>query len=286
MEIILNTAYSFRQIGRRQNQEDARYPDVDATDGTYFVVCDGVGGNEAGEVASSTVCRSMGQSIGEVVAKRALDYEMLANVLMLAYDDLAEVRKPENQNMATTMTLVAFHEHGVTMSHIGDSRIYQLRKGEGIHYRSKDHSLVQELVTIGKLTDAEARNHPQSNIITRSMSANATDRCAATTMLTADVKEGDVFLLCTDGVLSEITDAELTELLLSDLSDEEKMSRLAEVSKNSHDNNTAIMVSVEQVIYDADDSDASCTQQTVDIAPKEKAGFIDRLTGMIGKMFS
>lgn len=282
MEIQLNKAYSFNQQGQRGNQEDARFPDVDVADDTFFVVCDGVGGHEAGEVASNTVCESLGRNIGRAVASGHFGSEAVAHVLRKAYDDLQAVRNEECQNMATTMTMLVFHEGGVTMSHIGDSRIYQFRKDEGIHYRSKDHSLVQELVSIRQLTEEQARVHPQSNIITRCMSANSKEYCPATTMITTDVDDGDIFLLCTDGVLSEITDAELQELFLGDGSDEDKMRRLSEICRDSSDNNTATMVSVANVLYGEEETIQSATSQAVDIVPEEDDTIFDRLKRFLG----
>lgn len=284
MEIILNTAYSFKQKGHRPNQEDARFPDRDVADGLFFVVCDGVGGNVAGEVASQTVSQCLGQSIGEVLANGPFSDDVLSNVLMKAYNGLRKARRTDTQNMATTMTMLVFHTAGVTMSHIGDSRIYQFRKEEGIHYRSKDHSLVQELVSIGKLTDEQARNHPRSNLITRSMSANATDYCPATTYATADIMDGDVFLLCTDGVWSECTDDELTELFLSDAPDRDIMQRLSEMCRDSDDNNTATMVRVAQVIRDADDEDSCTPAHTIDVAPKRTGGWAGTLANLVNKI--
>lgn len=285
MEITLNTAYSFKQQGKRQNQEDARFPDVDVAEGTFFVVCDGVGGNDAGEVASNSVAQSMGRTVGKALDCGAFDNDAIAHVLTQTYDDLFACMNDECRNMATTMTLLAFHSQGVTMSHIGDSRIYQFRPGVGILYRSKDHSLVQELVSIGKLTEDEARNHPQSNVITRSMSVRANDRSPAATLISKDVEEGDIFLLCTDGVFSEITDEELTELFLGDVTDEEKMRRLSAISYDSSDNNTAYMVSVAKVAHEADDKLMNESKVEIDILPERKRGLIERITDLFCDIF-
>lgn len=284
MDIILNTAYSFKQIGNRKNQEDARFPDEDVADGTCFVVCDGVGGNKAGEVASNIVCNSIGCNIEEIVTKQAFNNELLSRVLAGAYDDLRSAVNKELYGMATTMALIVFSANGVTMSHIGDSRIYQFRKGEGILYKSTDHSIVQELVSIGKITEEEARCHPQNNIITRSMSANAAERCPATTCSTLDVKAGDIFFLCTDGVLSEVTDSELENILLDETSDEAKMRKLSEICANSNDNNTAYMVSVAKIIGDVD---VACTLMPIvemDVLPEENRGMIDKVRSLLNRI--
>ena len=107
------------------------------------------------------------------------------------------------------------------------------------------------------LTPDEADSHPQRNVITRYMEAVEADqnRCMATVMRTEDVKAGDYFLLCTDGVLHCITDDELQQLLLSEKSDEEKMKELADICLDSEDNNTAWLVSVRKVTADSMETD-------------------------------
>lgn len=285
MKISLNKAYSFKQKGQRDNQEDARYPDMDSSENFSFVVCDGVGGNDAGEVASASVSKTMGEMLDGISKDKPFTYDTLSRILAKAYSVLRSHRDKGSYNMATTMTTVVFHAGGVTMAHIGDSRIYQFRKDVGICYRSTDHSLVQELVSCGQLTEEQARNHPKSNIITRSMSARDADPCSATAFTTIDVMEGDVFLLCTDGVLSEITDSELTELFLSDLPDCEKMTRLAEISRDSQDNNTASMVSVKDVVLDSDDAASLYPDEPVDVVSADTSSLKDKVSEFIGLLF-
>ena len=102
--------------------------------------------------------------------------------------------------MGTTMTFVCFHQGGCMMAHIGDSRIYQVRPGQGIVYRSEDHSLVNSMVRAGVISPEQSIDHPQSNVITRCMEPKDPDRdrCMATVVSTTDVRRGDYFLLCTD----------------------------------------------------------------------------------------
>lgn len=267
MEIQLNTAYSFCQQGRRNYQEDSRFPDADSTTGSqrFFVVCDGVGGCEKGEVASQTVCQAMGKAMKGINFSVDFSNSHFHKVLDVAYHALDKIADDSNRDMGTTMTFVCFHAGGCTMAHIGDSRIYQIRPTEGIIYRSDDHSLVNSLVHNGMLTPDEANSHPQRNVITRYMEAVEADqnRCTATVMRTEDIKAGDYFLLCTDGVLHCITDDELQQLLLSEKSDEEKMKNLADICLDSEDNNTAWLVSVRKVIDDSIASeDTSDTDET------------------------
>lgn len=263
MEITLNNAYSFCQQGHRDYQEDSRYPDADSATGNqrFFVVCDGVGGCEKGEVASQTVCQAIGKAMAGINLDSDFTNQQFHKVLDAAFNALDKIVDDDNRDMGTTMTFVCFHAGGCTMAHIGDSRIYQIRPEEGIIYRSDDHSLVNSMVHNGMLTPDEADTHPQRNVITRYMEAVEADqnRCMATVMRTEDVKAGDYFLLCTDGVLHGISDDQLLTILSGKESDEEKMLTLAEKSKDSEDNNTAWLISIQSVTQteesDSDDED-------------------------------
>ena len=265
MDIQLNTSYSFCQQGHRDYQEDSRYPDTDRIPGNqrFFIVCDGVGGCDKGEVASQTVCQSIAKAMAGTDFTSDFTNQHFHKVLDAAYNALDKMANDDNRDMGTTMTFVCFHAGGCTMAHIGDSRIYQVRPGEGIIYRSDDHSLVNSMVHNGMLTPDEAENHPQNNVITRYMESVEADqnRCTATVMRTEDVKAGDYFLLCTDGVLYCISDDELQLLLLGDKSDEEKMKELADICLDSEDNNTAWLISIQSVTpAEEADSDNEATE--------------------------
>ncbi len=252
MKIHLGQPLSFRQIGQRGNQEDSRYPDTDRPnkEQRFFVVCDGVGGSAKGDVASSVVCKSIGEALSYInLSDMVLDDEMFSKVLDGAYDALDELTDDTNRGMATTLTFVCLHKGGCTMAHIGDSRIYHIRPGVGILYRSEDHSLVNSMVHSGLITPEEAVKHPQRNVITRCMEAVDSDqnRSSATVALTTDIKVGDYFFMCSDGVLSCISDDELLETLDLEMDDEKKMSHIANKCIDSTDNNTAILIPISEV---------------------------------------
>lgn len=258
MKIHLSKSYSFHQLGQRPNQEDARYPDSDTIDKTqqFFVVCDGVGGSEKGEVASATVCASISDFLSRVnLADVYFDKSMLSKVVDAAYDALDKASKKINGDMGTTMTFICFHKGGCTMAHIGDSRIYQIRPSVGIVYRSEDHSLVNTMVHNGAITPEQAINHPQSNVITRCMEPTDEDesRSMATVINTKDIEAGDYFLLCTDGVLHKVSDNKLAEVICSDKGAKDKIETLSKLSASSSDNNTAILINVDSVESDVED---------------------------------
>lgn len=252
-KIKLRQAYSFCQQGQRASQEDARYPDCDMPTGSAYLVCDGVGGNACGEVASRLVADTLGRAAQALGEGASIDVLRFSRMLCDAYDALAEHATPESRQMATTLTFVAFHADGCFVAYVGDSRVYQLRPGSGIVFRTEDHSLVQELVRSGQLPPEKAAGHPCSHVITRSLSADGDGRDAASLVNITDVEAGDYLLLCTDGVLHRADDATLERVILAaDLTDEEKCRELARLCEDSTDNNTAILIPVDEVCCDAD----------------------------------
>lgn len=258
MEIRLRQPYSFCQIGKRGNQEDARFPDTDMPQGVKpaFIVCDGVGGQEKGEVASATVAGSIGEYMSHVNLSEPFTENDFAKVLDHAYSSLNKRMNCETREMATTMTFVCFHGDGVMCAHIGDSRIYHIRPGVGILYQSDDHSLVNSMVHSGNLTPEEAIDHPQSNVITRCIGyvPRKDERASATTVQIRDLEAGDYFFLCTDGVIHQLDDNDLFEILSSDIPDKKKMDQIAEKSRSSSDNNTAYLIGIDEVISDSEEA--------------------------------
>jgi len=283
MHIHLAPPLSYHQQGKRPYQEDARYPDTDrpGTDRpAFFIVCDGVGGQDKGEVASRTVCDTFGYLLEGDPNPRPDDPMSSIRLILLpekpqhfkilfghVYDQFRRVARLQCPTMATTLTFLSFHEGGYIAAHCGDSRIYHIRPGHGIVYQSEDHSLVQELVRNGVITPAEAVNHPQGNIITRCImlpqgDADPDAEPNVTLHLSSDVQAGDYFLLCTDGVVHEASEAFILSLLAdTGLTDEQKLSQLARQTAGSSDNNTAYLVHVDGV-----EDPAPLSTTTVDTA--------------------
>jgi protein phosphatase len=261
MEISLRQPYSFCQVGRRGNQEDARYPDDDTPQDCKpaFIVCDGVGGQDKGEIASRTVADAIGKYMLKVDLTTPFTDRTFQKVLDYAYSSLNKQFEAVSREMATTLTFVCFHKNGAFCAHMGDSRIYHVRPGVGIIYQSEDHSLVNALVHSGNLTPEEAINHPKSNVITRCMgyAEKGAARPTATTIQIDDIEAGDYFFLCTDGVLHKLDDTELLTIFSSDKTDKEKINLIATKSKNSSDNNTAYLIGIESVVLDDIDKSIS-----------------------------
>lgn len=291
MRILPGQALSFCQVGRRTNQEDSRYPDSDRPLAPKaYIVCDGVGGLEGGEVASRAVTCAMGEYMEGINLENEFTRDDFATALHLAYKAIDGVG---TAGAATTLTFLCFHSGGAMAAHIGDSRIYHIRPGAGILYRSCDHSLVNSLVRSGTITAQEAIDHPKSNYITRCMKGGGS-HASATVWGTANVEPGDYFLLCTDGVLSRIDDAMLLSLLEGEEDDEAKMATLAMLCEDSQDNNTAILVPISTVLHDWREEEvedvsprtaALCSEEEVvaEVGPTRES-FGQRLRAVAGKI--
>jgi len=247
--IIPAPAKSFCQKGMRAEQQDARFPDLDfpPPGNRTFIVCDGVGGESDGFIAARTVCKGFADFMSGY-ANPAYEFTQGAfrDAISFAYQRLLKAIGERGTDMATTLTFLHFNARDAIVAHMGDSRVYQIRPGVGILYRTSDHSLVNILVHAGNISPEEAINHPKGNVITRCMgyAEPGAEPSAADVIMLTDIEPGDYFLLCTDGVIHQIDDRYLTDLMSSRISDDEKIANLARVCENSADNNTAILIRI------------------------------------------
>lgn len=239
----------------RDTQEDCIFPLEGrvTVDDRLFMVCDGMGGHEAGEVASQAVCEAMSSYILKTApSEEALTDEILSQALAEAYNLLDE-RDPNPESakkMGTTLALLKLHTEGATIAHIGDSRVYQFRTDEEgglrVIHKTVDHSLVNDLLRVGELTVEEAENFPRKNVITRAMQSHMDRRPKADISHIDDIKAGDYFLLCSDGMLeNDMTDENLCNMIgMPDRSDEEKREMLIKRTADNHDNHSAYLVHI------------------------------------------
>lgn len=249
MEIKINKPYGYSQLGQRESQQDALFPEEGNEQMAFGMVCDGVGGLDRGEVASGLACEAFSRMLtGTLRQGGDFGKNELEEVLRYAYRLLYENRCVSD-SMATTLAFLAITNRGMLLAHIGDSRIYQLRPGDGIVFCTEDHSLVQEMVNEGKLTREEAVHHERRNVITRCLrvTPKAEEYDEATLDLIRDVRPHDLFLLCSDGVNDRVSDEELVEVLLQEESLEERGKLLKRLTHNSSDNNTALLIEVAEV---------------------------------------
>lgn len=232
---------SIQELGKRSNQEDSLYPKLGdiIADNDLFILCDGMGGHEHGEVASQTVCESMSSYI------KAHPDAGFEAALSAAYDALDAADKSKEKKMGTTLTLLKFENESCIVAHIGDSRIYQIRPSEKrIIHVTRDHSLVNDLIACGELTPEEAKNSRQKNVITRAMQPNQPKRTKADVAILTDIKVGDYFYMCSDGMLEISEDSDIVNVISMDISDEEKIEILRGVTADNMDNHTAHLIRV------------------------------------------
>ena len=249
MNITLGRPFAICEKGRRQNNEDHIYPLSELANSAQklFIVCDGVGGGEKGEIASSLACESIQTFFStfiegdpsEAFVQKAIQYTETR------FDEYV-VAHPEAKGMATTLTLAYIGETGVILAHIGDSRIYQFREGHPV-FRTQDHSLVGTLIKLGQISPEEAMSHPQRNIITRAI--QGTDHPAEPEIVClTDIQPDDYLFMCTDGVTENMTDAMLSRMFSKQETTESIKNAIVEFcSEKSRDNYSFYILPIQNV---------------------------------------
>jgi PPM family protein phosphatase len=180
------------------------------------VLADGMGGHNAGEVASRMAVELVTARLAEHVARETLHDKAQAEALVAASMAIANSRlleaadtQAEYRGMGTTLVVALWHARGVTCAHVGDSRLYRLRHGELLRL-TRDHSIVQEQVDRGAITPEQARYAPNRNVLTRAVGI---DREVEADVQTTAFEPGDVYLLCSDGLTDMLTDEEIRDTL-------------------------------------------------------------------------
>jgi PPM family protein phosphatase len=250
MKIIINNPKAINHIGGRNNNEDSIYPllgNATAND-KLFLVCDGVGGSEKGEVASRIVCDKFAEYFNQnpIDESNEAYIDMALQYTENAFDNyIAE--NPDSKGMGTTLTLLNFHKNGAAIAHIGDSRVYQFRNGQ-IMFQTSDHSLVNDLFKAGVINEEQAKDHPRKNVISRAIQGNVVKPTNADVSIITDLQAGDYFFLCSDGILENITDFEIGQILSENISNDDKMEQISKRCKeNPNDNFSAYLVQLENV---------------------------------------
>lgn len=242
------TALSIHELGKRNNQEDSIYPEYssDPSEGDLFILCDGMGGHVAGEVASQTVCKAMSGYIRNHPREDGMfEISDFNSALDAAYDALDARDTEEEKKMGTTLTFVKFHAGGCFIAHIGDSRIYHIRPSEHqILYVTRDHSLVNDLIKLGEMTPEEAKTSRQKNVITRAIQPHQETRTRADYKEITDLKAGDYFYMCSDGMLEQAEDEEIVNILSLPRPDSEIISILKGATRENKDNHSAYLIRI------------------------------------------
>ncbi|HHU63871.1 MAG TPA: Stp1/IreP family PP2C-type Ser/Thr phosphatase [Clostridiales bacterium] len=209
-------AGSHKGMVRKRNEDCFYIPKNDDSrrdDGlkrVLLVIADGMGGHNAGEVASSIAVDTVVQRMNNITLDAENIQDEIVNAISLANRNILEKSHQHEQysGMGTTITMAVVLENVAYIGHMGDCRAYLIRDGE-IKQLTDDHSLVEELVKNGSITEEEAVNHPQKHVITRALGI---DEQIQVDIIVQELSCEDILILCTDGLINHISVEELLEL--------------------------------------------------------------------------
>lgn len=239
-----SAAVSDRGLSEKRPQNEDSY--LELTKSGIFAVADGVGGAQAGDVASQMAMEIVGEAF--VNLDQGDPEDMMKLAIERANEAIYQMSHELAQLSTMATTIVALHLEGniATIGHVGDSRIYRLDENGNLFRETQDHSVVEEEVRAGRMTAEQAATHPSRNVISRALGAEETVEVDLKTIM---VGENTVFLLCSDGITRHISDEELRDFLRSDSSPETICEQLKNIcyERGAEDNLTAVIVKVGDV---------------------------------------
>lgn len=280
MIIRIKHPLAIHELGHRDNQEDFLYPSADKVteSNRLFILCDGMGGHEHGEVASKTVSLALADYLHEHAdANTIISDAIILAALDYAYGKLDKADDGADRKMGTTLCLLLIHRGGATLMHVGDSRIYHIRPSDNkILYQSRDHSLVYDLYQSGEISYDEMRTSSQKNILTRAMQPGADNRVKPSIVHITDIRPDDYFYICSDGMLEHMDNDELCRIICAGKTDEVKRADLITATANNQDNHSAWLIHIGDVKHDEYDNNLDNDEQTtpdnaINIKPRTKA---------------
>jgi serine/threonine protein phosphatase PrpC len=238
------------EIGHaRENNEDKfdfYEPDEEpllAARGSVYLVCDGMGGHNAGQIASELAAK---QFLHAYYHLGGTAQEAARHAILQAHHYIAEMASkiPSRYGMGTTLTALILKQDEGILAHVGDSRCYRLREGV-FEQLSRDHTLVARLVEQGILTPEQAKYHPQRNVIRQAVGVADPSEPLEPDIETFALQAGDLYLLCSDGLTDMVDDAEI-EAILRDEPPTRAAWRLVDraLANGGRDNVTVVLVRV------------------------------------------
>jgi protein phosphatase len=241
---------------KRPHNEDSFLLDAERR---IFAVADGVGGANAGEVASQTAVEVLDEAFRHHQPGEDAE-DLLEIAIQRANASIHQMSREQKQLASMATTVVALHLDGrnATVGHVGDSRLYRLDPAGRLHRETDDHSVVEEEVRAGRMTAEQAAHHPSRNVISRALGAEAS---VEVDLKTFEVEDGTTFLLCSDGITRHLSDAELSAILRGSPSLEEACAEMKRrcFERGAEDNLTAVAVRLgaragrAQEVFDTDD---------------------------------
>lgn len=196
----------------RENNEDA-FKKIESVNGSFFVLCDGMGGVKGGDIAAKLTIESIEKFVSEEWNNNPI--KLIKNAIEIANKEVFDYfyKKDKLTKPGTTIVIALIRNNKIYYAHVGDSRIYY-QTGKKIFQITTDHSLVADLISKKIITEEEAKTHPQKNVITKAV---GTKLFAEPTVCRKPIEpaDGDNLLLCSDGLTNEITDQTILNVLLS-----------------------------------------------------------------------
>lgn len=199
-----------------------------------FIIADGMGGHNGGEIASSDAIDIVKgiflENKEKLINTKAIKI-IIEEAIKKANTDIyiKSLELPEYNGMGTTISLCYVFENHIFIGHVGDSRIYKI-KNDNIIQITEDHSLVNELIKKGEITRAEAKNHPQKNMITRAV---GTSFDIEVDIIKIEYKKDYKFLICTDGLFNMVDEDQIIKIIRENMSIREAGKKLIEMAKKN-----------------------------------------------------
>ena len=223
--------FSMTDIGRKREINQDYVFATDETIGNLpnlLVVADGMGGHRAGDFASRFTVEVLAEEVQN--SKETHPEQILGNAIQTANERLMEEAAKDSrlEGMGTTLVAATILDHVLYFANVGDSRLYLINKE--IRQLSKDHSMVEEMVRLGGLTEEEAKHHPDKNIITRAIGAKDS---VEVDFYEHRLKKGDIILMCTDGLSNMVEDEELFHIVQGGRDIVESAQSLVETAKEN-----------------------------------------------------
>lgn len=228
---------------------------------SLFIVADGMGGHAGGQIASTIATHQMGletvallNTFEKKLPADAMDiFSILKHATVSANHQVSRITDvyPELESMGSTLTSLLVYGDQAYFSHVGDSRAYLIRDGQLIQM-TEDHSYVQELVNFGEITAEQALIHMRRNLILKSISRNSSFMDIEPDIASIKLKQGDRFILCSDGLIEHVRDADILKTVLENKSEEIPKALIRMANSSEHmspsgigtDNTTVVLVEV------------------------------------------
>ncbi len=226
------TSFSVTDIGKKRKlNQDFVYASDEPVGNlpNVYIVADGMGGHNAGDFASKCTVETMIREIKGCFEKNAI--RILSKAIMVANDRIRQKAREDERlyGMGTTVVAATCIGKYLQVANVGDSRLYIINDEE-IRQITRDHSLVEEMVRMGGIDRAAARNHPDKNIITRAIGARDTIEID---FFNEELQDGDIVLMCSDGLSNMLEDEEIGRILKDKGSLEERAEKLVEAANNN-----------------------------------------------------